>query len=193
MGTTDKNGVYKYDTSDTVASWPTFMNLGMNSVSNALSIGVPKYVYTASSQSDANTKATTMKNNGFTPSSSAPFFFYRTDQKVIYAYDGTSWSTVGTQNAAAGSLANMLLQTGTWVYSSALDRNIMAGSKSITFPTTYSSAPLVVASTSNVRITAEAANITTTGFTANMRNNSDGSNGGDGATTYTWFAFGVKA
>ena len=192
MGTTDKNGVYKYDTSDTVASWPTFMNLGMNSVSNALSIGVPKYVYTASSQSDANTKATAIKNNGFTPSSSAPFFFYRTDQKMMYAYDGTSWTAIGTQNAISGATANVLVQSGSWKFTGNLARNASTGAHSITFPTAYASAPSVTASPSNARVSCETKNITTTGFSTNMKNNSDGATV-DGSLTVTWIAVGVKA
>lgn len=36
MGAIDSNGVYKYSSEDTVNTWENFLNLGMNSVSNAI-------------------------------------------------------------------------------------------------------------------------------------------------------------
>lgn len=92
MGTTDKNGIWKYDTSDAINGWPAYMNLGMNSVSNALASLRQNSVPKATSLSDANAKVATLKAQGLTPSTSNPFLFQRTDTKSLWSYDNSTWT-----------------------------------------------------------------------------------------------------
>ena len=94
MGTTDNNGIWKYDNDDSINGWSNYMNLSTNSVSNALSSIRPKLVYTATSQTDANSKVTSLKADGLTPSTASPLFFWRTDTKNLWTYDSTTWPGV---------------------------------------------------------------------------------------------------
>lgn len=91
MGATDSNGIWKYDSSDIINTWPAYGNLLANSVSNVFTDIRQKAIYTASSQSDANTKVTALKTGGLTPSTAAPFFFWRSDTKSLWMHDGTTW------------------------------------------------------------------------------------------------------
>lgn len=91
MGSIDSNGIWKYDMADKVNGWPAYSNLATNSVSNVIKDIRPKIVYTATSQSDATSKANTMKNSGLTPTTTSPFFFWRADTKSLWVYDGSTW------------------------------------------------------------------------------------------------------
>ena len=101
MGATDSNGIWKYDSSDTINGWPTYGNLLANSVSNVFTDIRPKAIYTASSQSDANTKVTALKASGLTPSTAAPFFFWRTDTSSLWVYNNSTWYNTAVTTSSA--------------------------------------------------------------------------------------------
>ena len=103
MGATDSNGIWKYDYSDTINGWPTYGNLLANSVSNVFTDIRPKAIYTASSQSDANTKVTALKASGLTPSTAAPFFFWRSDAGTLWAYNNSTWIRITPPDNTAWS------------------------------------------------------------------------------------------
>lgn len=192
MGSADKNGIWKYDNSDSVNGWPNYMNLGTNSVSNALTDIRPRIVYTATSQSDANAQVTNLKNNvGITPSTTSPLFFWRTDTKSLWTYDNATWSEIGNTHVIVGTTDNLLIQTGTWTYSSTIAANSQIGNHTFTFPVPYASPPNVVISTSSARVTCEAKSITTTEFTGNGFNTSAGAS--SYGVTMTWLAMGLAS
>lgn len=191
MGTVDNNGIWKYDDSDKVNGWVNWMNLATNSTSNVVSGIRPKLVYTATSQSDANTKVTALKADGLTPSVSSPFFFWRTDTKSLWTYDNTTWAEIGNTHVIVGTTDNLLIQTGTWTYSSTIAANSQIGNHTFTFPVPYASPPNVVISTSSARVTCEAKSITTTEFTGNGFNTSAGA--ASYGVTMTWLAMGLAS
>lgn len=91
MGSVDNNGIWKYDEDDAINGWSPYMNLGMNSVSKAVTTLRQNSVPNATSLSDANTKVAALKAQGLTPSTSNPFLFMRTDTKTIWSYDNSTW------------------------------------------------------------------------------------------------------
>ena len=192
MGTADKNGIWKYDNADTVNGWPNFMNLGANSVSNAIAGLRPKVVYTATSLSDANSKVTALKNDGLLPSASAPFFFWRSDVKSLYTYDNSSWNEIGKTNVTVANVGNMLIQSGSWTYNGVIPVNQWTEYHNITFPVPYSNTPIVVTTASNSRLTTDAGLITTTGFSTSFSNWSNASPAYPTATV-NWIAMGLKS
>ena len=192
MGATDNNGIWKYDTSDAINGWPAYMNLGMNSVSNALTVIRQNTLYKASSLADANTKVSGLKASGLTPSTANPFIFTRSDTHTLWSYDNSAWIELGPVNPVTSNAAKQMVLSGTKSWSGDLSANASTGNTSITFPKAFSSAPVVVAVSSNARLTASISSITATGFQGNIRNNSNASTL-DNSYALRWIAVGTAA
>lgn len=95
MGVIDKNGVYIYSADDTVNSWEAFLNLGQNSVSNALNKLRTNSLYKATDITQANSIRDNLTKTGITPSASNPILVYLTSNGKIIAWDGNSWKQDG--------------------------------------------------------------------------------------------------
>lgn len=108
MGTVDNNGVYKYTEDDTVNGWAPYMNLGMNSVSNALSDARHRLVYTASSQADANSKLAELKTSGINPTASSPVFFWLTDTSNLWVNNGVTWIRGWDPSMVSSDLSSLM-------------------------------------------------------------------------------------
>lgn len=191
MGTTDNNGIWKYDLSDSVNGWPAYMNLGMNSISNALTVIRQNTLYKASSLADANTKVAGLKASGLTPSAANPFVFTRSDTNSLWSYNNSAWTELGPTNPVTSTSAKQLIQTGTWSYGSPIAPGGQTGDRSITFSKAYASAPKVLVSSSTARIGVDAKEITTTGFKSNGYNVTNGASGN--GVVCTWIAIGTAA
>lgn len=95
MGVVDNNGIYKYSAEDTVSTWETFMNLGMNSVSTAIGNLRMNSVYKAGNQAQANALRDSLIAGGLTPSTANPILIYLTGEGKILAWDGAAWRKNG--------------------------------------------------------------------------------------------------
>lgn len=88
----DNTGIYKYSESDSVASWPAFMNLATNSVSNTIT-GLRKIVtYVATSSTDMTNKKNALSSQGVTGTSAAPLGFFRTDTGTLFTWNGSKFT-----------------------------------------------------------------------------------------------------
>lgn len=92
--TIDSRGIYIYSQEDSVNDWPSFLNLGMSSVSNALAEVRSHGVYTASSVTDMMNKKNLIASKGATASPSDPVYFYRSDLARFVKWDGEGFSDV---------------------------------------------------------------------------------------------------
>lgn len=101
MGTIDRNGVYIYSADDTVNTWEAFLNLGQNSVSNAISKLRSNSVYKAADEAGANTLRDSLLRTGVVPSASSPILVYLTKNGKIIAWDGNAWKQDGNTLAAS--------------------------------------------------------------------------------------------
>lgn len=90
--TIDSRGIYIYSQEDSVNDWPSFLNLGMSSVSNALAEVRSHGVYTASSVTDMMSKKNLIAGKGATASPSDPVYFYRSDLARFVKWDGEGFS-----------------------------------------------------------------------------------------------------
>ena len=90
----DKSGVYFYTQNDTVNDWPSFLNLAMSSISNALNEIRLRLVYTVSNQTDMVNKKNAVVAQGVEPNSFQPLLFLRMDNNKFYKWDGSSFNVV---------------------------------------------------------------------------------------------------
>lgn len=91
----DNNGIYQYQSSDLVNSWPAFLNLGMSSVSTRFAGVSRNFVYTAGSLSAAETLRTSKGS-----SAAAPLYVFRTDTKKLMFHNGSVWAEMAPQPEA---------------------------------------------------------------------------------------------
>ena len=95
MGAVDSNGVWKYDAADTVSTWEGFLNLGMNSVSNAITNLRMNSVYKAASEAEAGTVRDNLVASGLVPTPANPIIVYITTNGKFMAWDGSGWKRNG--------------------------------------------------------------------------------------------------
>ena len=95
MGAVDSNGVWKYDAADTVSTWESFLNLGMNSVSNAITNLRMNSVYKAASEAEAGTVRDNLVASGLVPTPANPIMIYITTNGKFMAWDGSGWKRNG--------------------------------------------------------------------------------------------------
>ena len=95
MGAVDSNGVWKYDAADTVSTWESFLNLGMNSVSNAITDLRMNSVYKAASEAEAGTVRDNLVASGLVPTPANPIMIYITTKGKFMAWDGSGWKRNG--------------------------------------------------------------------------------------------------
>lgn len=96
MTGTDRNGIYTYSGDDVAADWPTLLNLGVSSVSNAISKLRQSSIYKANNAAAANTLRDTLVAAGVTPSATDPILIYLTSNGRIIAWDGATWKSDGS-------------------------------------------------------------------------------------------------
>lgn len=114
MGTVDANGVYKYSASDTVSTWESFLNLGMNSVSNALSTLRLNSVYKANTMTEANALRDSLTTSGgLTPTASNPLIVYLIGEGKFLSWDGAAWKKNGDAVTEWNTPADNVLTPGT--------------------------------------------------------------------------------
>ena len=100
MTTTDSNGIVRYDTTDPVSPLHTLLNLGMTSVSAAVTgINARTTIYPVLNTSERASLA-----SSYAPTPSRPLFVTRRDAPVgselEVSSDGTNWVPVGGRTGA---------------------------------------------------------------------------------------------
>ena len=90
----DPNGIYQYTLGDVVQDWASFMNLGTSSVSNVLRDMKANMIVTATSLSDMTKKKDALVTAGVSFSASNLGLFWRTDEKKVYAWNGTRFDVI---------------------------------------------------------------------------------------------------
>lgn len=108
----DPNGIYQYTLGDAVNDWASFMNLGTSSVSNVIREMKANMVITATSLSDMTKKKDALVTAGVSFSTANMGFFWRTDEKKMYSWNGTRFDVV-----LGGSFTDQYVEyasTGTW-------------------------------------------------------------------------------
>ena len=100
MGAIDSNGVYKYSSEDTVNTWENFLNLGMNSVSNAIQNLRYNGVYCVTNIQGATTKRMELERTGLKPTGDNPFLFYLKNNGKFITWDGAAWKMNGDSIAS---------------------------------------------------------------------------------------------
>lgn len=108
----DPNGVYQYTLNDVVQDWASFMNLGTSSVSNVLREMKGNMVVTAASLQDMTKKKDALVTAGVSFSPANLGLFWRTDEKKMYAWNGTRFDVI-----LGGSFTDSYVEyasTGTW-------------------------------------------------------------------------------
>lgn len=108
MGAVNKNGVWIYSPEDTVSTWEGLLNLGMNSVSNAIGELRQNSLYKAANEAGANAIRDRVVASGITPTPANPIIVYITNTGAFYAWDGANWRKDGLDPSAwmsAGSTA----------------------------------------------------------------------------------------
>lgn len=111
MGAVDQNGVYKFSADDTVSTWEGLLNLGMNSVSNAVGALRQDVVYKVANGTEANIRRDALVASGLTATPENPFLFYVTGDGKFAAWDGSAWKMNGDAvsswtTAPSGTLGN---------------------------------------------------------------------------------------
>lgn len=134
MGQLNEQGIWNYSDNDIVQSWPVFMNLGFNSVSDVVKSLQKGRVIIAESTSDYNTKLAAIRKAG---SGQFDVLVYRKDTKeflinvngqltkisggdveVDYVNENGafgSWFRYATNNNASVSRNITLPKTGVWL------------------------------------------------------------------------------
>ena len=91
----NQHGIYIYSPDDTVSTWEGLLNLGMNSVSNAVASLRADVVYKVATADAANNKRDALVASGLTPTPSNPFLMYLTGTGKFVTWDGSAWKMNG--------------------------------------------------------------------------------------------------
>lgn len=109
MGALNKNGIWVYSPEDTVSTWEGLLNLGMNSVSNAVGELRQNSLYKAANESGANAIRDRVVASGVTPTADNPIVVYITNTGSFFAWDGANWRKDGLDPSAWMATGNVAL------------------------------------------------------------------------------------
>ena len=183
MATTDNNGLVQLTVTDNINPLQTTINSVSSSVSAALTAMKPDLMYKANSLANANTKKNTLAAVGIVGTTTNPLMFYRTDASAFYTWNGTAWTAITSKQ--------LVVQAGSETMYAGNAASNTGLTKEVTFPTAFKARPEVFVTSPNGRITPSVSNISATGCTVAMRNNSSQTE--SGPISLRWSAIGYTS